>query len=318
MRVSYPSPKSSPTRGEEAQQEGNMPDNLSQVVESPQTQRLATGFVFTEGPVWHPGGYLLFVDIRRSLIFKLVPGGKAEVIRENSGSANGMTFDLQGRLIMCEGDNRQLTRWEEDGKIKPIAQRWQGKRLNRPNDVICRADGSIYFTNPGGRLEPSDREIPFSGVHRIGPNRRVSAVIREMEYPNGLAFSPDERILYVANSRQFMHIRAYDVKPDGSAINGRVFADMSSNEPEGVPDGMKVDMAGRVYCTGPGGCWVFDPSGNHLGTVRLPEVPANCAWGGPDHRTMFFTARTSIYSMRMKTSGTRVPGAPSAKALSRV
>ena len=138
-----------------------MPDNLSQVVESPQTQRLATGFVFTEGPVWHPGGYLLFVDIRRSLIFKLVPGGKAEVIRENSGSANGITFDLQGRLIMCEGDNRQLTRWEEDGKIKPIAQRWQGKRLNRPNDVICRADGSIYFTNPGGRLEPSDREIPF-------------------------------------------------------------------------------------------------------------------------------------------------------------
>ena len=286
-----------------------MPDNLSQVVESPQAQRLATGFVFTEGPVWHPDGYLLFVDIRRSLIFKLVPGGKAEVIRENSGSANGMTFDLQGRLIMCEGDNRQVTRWEENGKIKPIAQRWQGKRLNRPNDVVCRSDGSIYFTNPGGRLEPSEREIPFSGVHRIGPNGRVSAVIREMEYPNGLAFSPDERILYVANSRQFMHIRAYDVKPDGSVINGRLFADMSSNEPEGVPDGMKVDLSGRVYCTGPGGCWVFDSAGKHLGTIRLPEVPANCAWGGPDHRTMFFTARTSIYSMRMKTPGTRVPGA---------
>lgn len=282
---------------------------LSQVVESPTVKRPATGFVFTEGPLWHPDGYLLFVDIRRSLIFRLVPDSQPEVIREDSGGANGLTFDLQGRLIMCEGDHRRVTRMEEDGKVMPIAERWQGKRLNRPNDVVCRSDGSIYFTNPGGRIDPADREIPFSGVHRITPNGRVTAVIRDMEYPNGLAFSPDERILYVANSRQHMHLSAYDVKPDGTVTNGRVFADMSSDEPEGVPDGMKVDTAGRVYCTGPGGCWVFDPSGNHLGTIRLPEVPANCAWGGPDQRTLFFTARTSIYSMRMKTPGTRVPGA---------
>jgi gluconolactonase len=286
---------------------------LSQIVESPQAERLATGFQFTEGPLWHPDGYLLFVDIRRSLIFRLVPGGKPEVIRENSGSANGLTFDLKGRLIMCEGDNRRVTCWEEDGKIKPIAQRWQGKRLHRPNDVVCRSDGSIYFTNPGGRLDPTEREIPFSGVHRVGPNGRVSAVVRDMESPNGLAFSPDERILYVANTRQAMYISAYDVKPDGSVTNGRIFADMSSSEPDGVPDGMKVDVAGRVYCTGPGGCWVFAPSGDHLGIIRLPEIPANCAWGGPDYQTMFFTARTSVYSMRMKTPGTRVNGADQAR-----
>lgn len=291
-----------------------MPDNLSQIVESPQAERLATGFEFTEGPLWHPDGHLLFVDIRRSLIYRLVPGGQPEIVRENSGSANGLTFDLKGRLIMCEGDNRRVARMENNGKITAIAERWQGKRLHRPNDVVCRSDGSIYFTNPGGRLDPAEREIPFSGVHRIARNGRVTVAVRDFEYPNGLAFSPDERTLYVANTRQSMHISAFDVKPDGSVTNGRIFADMSSNEPDGVPDGMKVDVEGRVYCTGPGGCWVFDPSGKHLGIIRLPEIPANCAWGGPDHRTMFFTARTSVYSMRMKTPGTRVPGA-GAKAL---
>jgi gluconolactonase len=282
---------------------------LADIVESSPAERLATGFEFTEGPLWHPDGYLLFVDIRRSLIYRLAPGGRPEIVRENSGSSNGLTFDLQGRLIMCEGDNRQVTRREPNGTITPIAQRWEGKRLHRPNDVVGRSDGSIYFTNPGGRLQPPEREIDFSGVHRITPDGRVTVVITDTEYPNGLAFSPDERILYVANTRQSMHIRAYHVQPDGTVINGWIFADMSSDEPDGVPDGMKVDVAGRVYCTGPGGCWVFHPAGNHLGIIRLPEIPANCAWGGPDNRTMFFTARTSVYSMRMKTRGAPVPRA---------
>ena len=286
-----------------------MADDLSNIVESQEAERLATGFVFTEGPLWHPDGYLLFVDIRRSLIFRLVPGGEPEVLRESSGGTNGLTFDLQGRLLMCEGDNRRITRMEPDGSITPLAERWDGKRLNRPNDIVGRSDGSVYFTNPGGRIEPADREIDFSGVHLIKPDGTVDVVVDDFEYPNGLAFSPDETVMYIANTREAMHIVAYDVQADGSLSNVRVFADMSSDEPDGVPDGMKVDVEGRVYCTGPGGCCVFDANGANLGMIRLPEIPANCAWGGPDNRTMFFTARSSVYSMRMKTAGTPLPRA---------
>ena len=282
-----------------------MPDSLDQLVESSSAECLATGFVFTEGPLWHPEGYWLFVDVRREpgAIFKLEPGGETEIYREPSNGSNGLTFDLEGRLVMCEGDGRRMSRREQDGTITSLAERWDGKRLNRPNDVVCRSDGSIYFTNPGGRVPAEEREIDFSGVHRIAPDGTVSAVITDTEYPNGLAFSPDESVLYVTNTRESMYIAAYDVAADGTASNRRVFADMSSDEPDGVPDGMKVDSAGNVYSTGPGGCWVFDPAGNHLGIIRLPEIPANCAWGGPDNLTMFFTARTSVYTLRMKVPG---------------
>ena len=282
-----------------------MAENLDQIAESSQAECLATGFVFTEGPLWHPDGYWLFVDVRREpgAIFRLTPGGEPEIFREPSNGSNGLTFDLQGRLIMCEGDGRQMSRREHDGAIVTLADRWEGKRLNRPNDVVCHSDGSIYFTNPGGRLDPAEREIDFSGVHRIAPDGIVTAVVTDIEYPNGLAFSPDESILYVTNTRDRMYIAAYDVQPDGSVTGKRDFADMSSDEPDGVPDGMKVDSEGRVYCTGPGGCWVFDAAGEHLGIIRLPEIPANCAWGGPDNRTMFFTARTSVYTLRMTTMG---------------
>ena len=282
-----------------------MPVTLDRIVESSDAECLATGFIFTEGPLWHPEGYWLFVDVRREpgAIFKLVPGGDPEIYREPSGGSNGLTFDLDGCLLMCEGDGRRISRREHDGTILALAERWDGKRLNRPNDVVCRSDGSIYFTNPGGRVPAEEREIDFSGVHCIAPNGSVSAVIIDTEYPNGLAFSPDESVLYVTNTRENMYIAAYDVAADGTASNRRIFADMSSNEPDGVPDGMKVDSAGNVYCTGPGGCWVFDPEGNHLGIIRLPEIPANCAWGGDDNRTMFFTARTSVYILRMKAPG---------------
>ena len=198
-----------------------MSNDLSDIVESQEAERLATGFVFTEGPLWHPDGYLLFVDIRRSLIFRLVPGGEPEVFRENSGGSNGLTFDLQGRLLMCEGDNRRITRMEPGGAITPVAERWEGKRLNRPNDIVGRSDGSIYFTNPGGRIDPSDREIDFSGVHRIMPDGTVDAVIDDFEYPNGLAFSPDESILYVANTREVGRIRVVGHESKGR-INKRL------------------------------------------------------------------------------------------------
>ncbi len=302
-----------------------MADNLESIIESPEPQLLGSGFVFTEGPLWHPDGYWLFVDLFRSVpaIYRLTPGGQPEIFREPSGGTNGMTLDLQGRLIMCEGDNRQITRREADGSITVLADRWEGKRLNRPNDVVCRSDGSIYFTNPGGRLDPSEREIDFSGVHRILPDGTVTAVATDIDYPNGLAFSPDQSILYVDNTRRdngcneekqrgeacpHQYIRAYDVAADGTLSNSRLFALLGSAE-DGVPDGMKVDIAGRIYCTGPGGCWVFESNGAHAGIIRLPEIPANCAWGGPDNRTMFFTARTSIFSLRMKTPGVPLPRA---------
>ena len=302
-----------------------MADNVESIIESPEPQLLGSGFVFTEGPLWHPDGYWLFVDLFRSVpaIYRLTPGGQPETFREPSGGTNGMTLDLQGRLIMCEGDNRQITRREADGSITVLADRWEGKRLNRPNDVVCRSDGSIYFTNPGGRLDPSEREMDFSGVHRILPDGTLTVVATDIDSPNGLAFSPDESILYVDNTRRdngcneekqrgeacpHQYIWAYDVASDGTLSNSRLFALLASAE-DGVPDGMKVDIAGRIYCTGPGGCWVFESNGAPVGIIRLPEIPANCAWGGPDNRTMFFAARTSIFSLRMKTPGVPLPRA---------
>ena len=298
-----------------------MDQGLADILESQTPERLATGFGFTEGPLWHADGRWEFVDIRKAAIHSLRPGGPVETVRKNSGGANGMTFDLNGRVIVCEGDNRRITRREADGSYTPIAERVDGKRINRPNDLVGRSDGSIYFTDPGGRLSPEERELDYSGVHRIAPDGAVSNATTETEYPNGLAFSPDESILYVAITRlddrcaaekergevcRHQRIRAFDVAADGSLSNNRVFADMFSAA-DGVPDGMKVDVEGRVYCTGAEGCWVFDSAGNHLGIIRLPEIPANCAWGGPDNRTMFFTARTSVFTKRMKTPGITIP-----------
>ena len=286
-----------------------MPDRLAEIVESSEPEQLATGFQFTEGPLWHPDGYLLFVDIRTSRIFRLVLGGEPELFREDSGESNGMTFDSQGRLVICEMINQQVTRREDDGSYTVLANSWNGQRLNRPNDVVGRSDGSLYFTNPGReRLDPSQVDMQFNSVHRVKPDGTVDMVVPGIEYPNGIAFSPDESILYVANTRPGQYILAFDIDDSGDVCGVRHFADMpSETATNGVPDGMKVDVEGRVYCTGPDGCWVFDPSGELIGIIRLPEYPANCGWGGPDNRTMFFTANTSVYSLRMTTPGTRIP-----------
>ena len=280
-------------------------NGLSQIIDQPEAERLATGFVFTEGPLWHPDGFYYFVDVRASRLYRIRPGGAAELLRENTGEGNGTTFDPQGRLILCEGGNRRLTRWPADGKFassEVLIDRFEGKRLNRPNDVLCKSDGSIYFTNPGLRVPLADRELDTSAVYRVKPDGSPSHVA-DFEYPNGLAFSPDERTLYVANTRFAMYIHAVELDGAGSVVRRRIFADMSSDEPEGVPDGMKVDVEGRVYCTGPGGTWVFAPSGEKLGIIKTPEVPANLCFGGPDMKTIFFTARTSVYSLRVKVPG---------------
>jgi gluconolactonase len=281
-----------------------MGDTLSSILETETAQQLATGFVFTEGPLWHPDGFYYFVDIRRSTLHRLTPGKEPELVRANTGEGNGTTFDLQGRLVICEGGNRRVTRWSSGDRSEVLVDRYEGKRLNRPNDVVCKSDGSIYFTDPGLRVPLAERELSAAGVYRIGPDG-TTALIADCEYPNGLAFSPDERTLYVANTRWTQYIHAFELDGGGNPLRRRIFAEMSSDETDGVPDGMKVDTEGRVFCTGPGGTWVFAPDGTRLGIIRTPEVPANLAFGGPDLRTLFFTARTSVYTLRAK-----VPGQP--------
>ncbi len=303
-----------------------MTEYLPGIVEPNQeAQQLATDFVFTEGPLWHPDGYWLFVDLRREppVIHRMSPaGGTPDIVREPSGGTNGMTLDLQGRLLMCEGDNRRITRMEPDGTINVVADRWDGKRFHRPNDIVCRSDGSIYITNPSGRVPEEEQEIEWPGtIHRITTDGMVELLAHDIDFPNGIAFSPDESVLYVSNTRKLgerpdqywdgevkpnQFIQAYDVAADGSLSNSRMFGSMASAE-DGVPDGMKVDAEGRVYCTSSGGVWVFDAAGEHLGIIRVPEIPANCAFGGPDFRTMLFTARTSVYSLRMTTPGAALP-----------
>ena len=281
-----------------------MSDALAGILETSKPERLATGFVFTEGPLWHPDGFYYFVDIRRSNLHRLTPGKEPELVRANTGEGNGTTFDLHGRLVICEGGNRRVTRWSAGGPSEILMDRFEGKRLNRPNDVVCKSDGSIYFTDPGLRVPLAERELPSAGVYRIAPDG-TTTLVADCEYPNGLAFSPDERVLYVANTRWTQYIHALELDAGGGLVRRRIFADMSADETDGVPDGMKVDVEGRVFCTGPGGTWVFAPDGTRLGIIRTPEVPANLAFGGSDLRTLFFTARTSVYTLRMK-----VPGQP--------
>ena len=281
-----------------------MADPLSTIVATTEAQRLATGFGFTEGPLWHPDGFYYFVDIRKSALHRIAPGKAPELVRDNTGEGNGTTFDLEGRLVICEGGNRRVTRWSADGTSQVLMDRYEGKRLNRPNDVVCRSDGSLWFTDPGLRVPLEKRELPYAAVYRIAPDGTTSMVI-DCEYPNGLAFSPDERTLYIANTRWTQYIHAVELDGTGKVLRRRIFADMSSDETDGVPDGMKVDVEGRVYCTGPGGTWVFGPDGTRLAIIRTPEVPANLCFGGPDLQTLFFTAKTSVYTLR-----TKVPGLP--------
>jgi gluconolactonase len=283
-----------------------MPDEVASLLESPEAERLATGFTFTEGPLWHPDGFWTFVDVRESRLYRLVPGGQPELVREHTGEGNGTTFDLQGRLVLCEGANRRVTRTEPDGTLSVLAERFEGMRLNRPNDVVCKSDGGLYFTDPGLRVPVAQRDLSTGAVWRIAPDGTLS-LFAECEYPNGLAFSPDERLLYVSNTRWTQYIHVFELGADGMPVRRRIFADMSSDEPDGVPDGMKVDAEGRIFCTGAGGVWVFSPDGRLLGIIRPPEIPANLAFGGPDLRTLFLTARTSVYALHVKTPGLPLP-----------
>ncbi len=285
-------------------------NDLPDILETTEPVQETTGHVFTEGPAWHPDGYWYFNDIRPGTLYRLELGKPAEKIRETAGG-NGMTFDLEGRLIQCEGEGNRITRAEPDGTVTTLVDRYRGGRFNRPNDVICHSDGSLYFTDPSMRIPFAKREQPgpdgedgvYAGarVYRIAPDKSVSAVVT-CEYPNGLAFSPDERTLYVANTRSTQYIHAVDIDAEGKMLGRRIFADLSGDEP-GIPDGMKVDQLGRVFCTGPGGIWVMEPDGTHIGIIRLPDMAVNFAFGGDDLRTLFVTAVTSVYTLRVKTPG---------------
>jgi gluconolactonase len=271
-----------------------------------------------EGPVWwKEGGYLLFSDTHAYKRMKYAPGGSVSVDKEKTNQANGLTRDLQGRLVACEADAaaRRVTRQELDGSITVIANSFQGRRLNRPNDVIVKSDGSIYFTDPWSwPLAPEQWDLPYSGVYRVTPDLgSITLLLDNMVFPNGLAFSPDESMLYV-NDTRYRNIRAFDLLPNGTLAKqtDRVFADLSGPDP-GNPDGMKVDTLGNVYCGGAGGIYVLDPKGRKLGRiVHGKPATTNIAFGGNDWKTLFFTTRDSLGMVSLKVPGIPVPVAKKA------
>lgn len=288
---------------------------------SPKIEKIAGGFAFVEGPVWVKEGYLLFSDIPNNVIYKWSPDGGISVFRRSSGydgtdaaprvfiGSNGLTLDRQGRLIICEHGNRRVTRLEKDDTLTVLADNYQGKRLNSPNDVVCKSDGALHFTDPPyglpGRDKDRKKELTFNGIYRLFAGK-LSLLSRGLTRPNGLAFSPDEKYLYVSNSDPADKIwMRFEVAPDDGLSRGQLFFDVSKNTEEGLPDGLKVDQAGNLYCTGPGGIWIFSPEARHLGTIRVPEIPANCAWGDADGRTLYIAARTSLYRIGLKIPGVR-------------
>jgi gluconolactonase len=283
-------------------------------------ERIAGGLGFTEGPVWR-GGLLLFSDIPNQRIarWRRLPEGP-ELTTFATGMSNGLTLDGQGRLLAAEHNGRRVSRVADDGTRTVLAERFQGKRLNSPNDIVVKSDGSIYFTDPPYGVQPSTpgvprpadwwtkpipgKEQPCHGVYRLAPDGALQLVADDFALPNGLAFSPDESVLYIDDSAR-KHIRALSVRPDGTLTGSRILLDMASDDP-GVPDGLKVDGRGNVFCTGPGGVWVCRPDGKLLGRIVLPELPANLAWG-EDGSALFLTARTGVYRLPTRTRGA-LPG----------
>ncbi len=274
-------------------------------------EELASGFGSdmgpAEGPVWwQEGGYLLFSNIGPDRRMRWTPGQGVTLFSEPTNRANGLTRDRQGRLVACEHDGRRVTRVEADGSLTVIANRYHDRRLNRPNDVVVKSDGSIYFTDP--MTFNVDSELDFCGLYRVSPDLgTINALVRDWVLPNGLAFSPDESILYVNDTRQ-RTIRSFQVEPNGmlALASDRIFCQMYGDLP-GNPDGMKVDVEGNVYCTGPGGIWVLDPTGTHLGTILTGAQTTNIAWGEADWRTLFYTTRTTLGRIRLQIPGIPVP-----------
>ncbi len=290
---------------------------------NPKIFKLAEGFAFTEGPVWIPEEkVLLFSDPNSNVIYKYIPEGRLEVFRQPSGysgadiaeyhqpGSNGLTLDRQGRLTIDQHGNRRVIRLEKDGKEKVLADRYTGKRLNSPNDLVYRSDGTLYFTDPPFGLpkvfDDPRKELPFSGVYAVTPKGKMLLITKELSGPNGIAFSPDEKFLYVGDwDEKKKVVMRYPVRPDGSVGSGSLFFDMTSAAGEDAIDGIKVDQKGNLYVSGPGGLWVLSPEGKHLGTIIGPKHAHNFAWGDEDGRTLYLCAREGLYRIRLGIPGIR-------------
>jgi gluconolactonase len=285
----------------------------------PTIEKIAGGFMFTEGPIWFREGYLLFSDIPANIIYRWTPDGRVAEFRKPSGydrndapagafiGSNGLTRDPQGRLTICEHGNARVTRLEANGNLTVLADKWEGKRLNSPNDLVFKSDGSLYFTDPPYGLVQQDqdpkKELPFNGVYRL-MNGKLELLLDDLTRPNGLAFSPDEKVMYISNSDPQRKIwMRYEVAPDGRLVNGKVFFDVTAEQEAGNPDGLKIDRAGTIYATGPGGVWIFSPEGRHIGSIKPPEIPANLHWGDADGKMLYITARTGVYRTRVEVGG---------------
>ena len=291
-------------------------------------EKLASGLLFTEGPVWAPAsesspGYLLFSDPNNNTIYRWAPDGQVSVFKTKSGYAgvavgeygqpgsNGLTLDREGRLTINEHGNRRVTRLEKTGFLTVLADNYEGKRLNSPNDLVYRSDGALYFTDPPFGLpkfyDDPRKELPYSGVFCLRDGK-LQLVSTDLKGPNGIAFSPDEKYLYVGNwDPEKKIVMRYDVNADGTLANGQVFFDMTSAPGEDAIDGIKVDQQGNLYVSGPGGLWILSPEGKHLGTLKGPEHPHNLAWGDDDGKTLYLAAQTSVYRIRLNIPGIR-PG----------
>jgi gluconolactonase len=288
---------------------------------SSQIERIATGFGFTEGPIWKDGA-LLFSDIPNNTIFRWSPTGEVDVFRRPSGydgvdlptgaliGSNGLTLDSMGRVTVCEHGNHRVTRIERDGSITVLADKFEGKRLNSPNDLLFHSSGDLYFTDPPYGLPQQDqdhrKELSYNGVFRLTTSGRMELLYRDLNRPNGLVFSPDERTIWIGNSdpQRRIYMR-FDVTPTGQIANGALFADVTHEPGAGNPDGMKVDREGTLYFTGAGGVRVYQPDGKFLGLIVFPEIPANLHWGGADAQTLYVTARTSVYRITLNVPGVR-------------
>jgi gluconolactonase len=282
-------------------------------------EKLAGGFTFTEGPLWRPQAQVLsFSDVVGNVVRQWSPDGTVKVLIEKAGGdagnvapggfvgPNGEAADKDGYVLICRHTARDIMRVGKDLHTKSLVSRYQGKKFNSPNDLVYKSDGSLYFTDPPYGLakqnEDPAKEIPFNGVYRL-KNGKVDVIIKDLTFPNGIAFSPDEKVLYIANSDEKHKVwMRYDVAADGTVSNGRVFFDVTAEKEDGLPDGMKVDSMGNVYGSGPGGVWVFSAEGKHLGTIKPPETPANCNWGD-DGKSLYITARTGLYRIKLAVAG---------------
>jgi gluconolactonase len=280
-------------------------------------EKLADGFTFTEGPLWRPHGALWFSDVIGNVVRQwstdgtvtevLRPGGCDRNVQPTGGfiGPNGMVADKDGAVLLCQHGNRRIVRIDKDRKVSTLVDRFEGKKLNSPNDLVFHRDGALYFTDPpyGFPLQDEDpaKEIAFNGVYRFADGK-LQVIIKDLSRPNGLAFSPDYKTLYVANSENRKLWMRYSVDADGTVSDGRVFADVNDVNEPGVPDGMKLDTLGNMYAAGPGGVWVFSPEGKHLGTIKTPETPANCGWGD-DGKSLYITAITGLYRVKLAVAG---------------